>query len=390
MTCSRLACPAALALAAALLRGGGAPAEEPFRLWDPGRPVPKSAQAAHVRGAEFHVIQPRRPEKDGYNWLHGVAVARHEGVLYATFGHNRGKENTATEVANARASRDGGRTWGPRFAVDDGGEDLAVSHGVLLSHEGRLWGFHGCFTGRMQDVHTRAYVLDEKGGRWQARGVVARQGFWPMQGPQKLEGGGWIMAGVSVTGGYGGPDDPAAVALSRGEDLTRWDVVPVPKPEDMVMWGESSVIVHRGGLLLVARYGKPVALASTSDDGGRTWTPVRETNLPMAASKPCVGELSTGQRYLIGTTTADSGNRRRPLTIAVTRPGELVFRTIYRIRDAVFAGPGESAPDAALSYPYAAEYDGRLHVVYSNDGGRGANRNSAELAILPVAGLKAE
>jgi hypothetical protein len=35
--------------------------------------------------------------------------------------------------------------------------------------------------------------------------------------------------------------------------------------------------------------------------------------------------LSTGQRYLIGTITADTDGRRSPLTIAVSKPGESLF-----------------------------------------------------------------
>jgi len=107
----------------------------------------------------------------------------------------------------------------------------------------------------------------------------------------------------------------------------------------------------------------------------------------MAASKPYSGTLSTGQHYLICTTTADSGNRRSPLTIAVTRPGERLFSAVYGIRDAVHEGPGESHPNARLSYPYAVEHEGDLYVIYSNCGGRGGNRNSAELAIIPVESL---
>jgi len=365
--------------------------EAKFVLWDPQRPVPKAAGLAKLEGVEFHVIQPRRPNLDGYNWLHGVAIVRHEDALYASFGHNQGSENTASEVANGRASRDGGRTWAPLFAIDDGPEEnLAVSHGVLLSHQGRLWAFHGSFYGSMQRVHTRAYMLDPQSGKWTAKGIVAQDGFWPMQEPVKMGDGNWIMAGIAVEGGYGGPNDPAAVAISHGDDLTRWDVVPVPKPKNLEMWGESTVLVDGREVLLISRYHRPVALASTSSDCGRTWTTIRESNLPMAASKPYAGVLSTGQRYLVATTTADSGNNRRPLTIAVTRPGERVFRKIYRIRDAENDGPGESGPKIRLSYPYAAEYDGRLYVVYSNDGGRGGNRNSAEMAVIPVEKLAAE
>jgi len=361
---------------------------EPFKLFWDGGPVPKSSEATLLAGVEFHVVKRREPSVDGYNWLHGAAIVRHKGALYASFGHNKGSENTATEVANARKSTDGGKTWGPLLPIDHGEANLAVSHGVFLSCGGKLWAFHGSFYGRMEKVHTRAYLLDENTGRWEPKGVVAEHGFWPMQGPQKMDDGNWIMAGVSVQGGYGGTDDPAAVAISHGDDLTRWTVVAVPKPPEMEMWGESAVIVDGAEVLIIARYRVPVALAAVSRDYGRTWTTIRRSNLPMAASKPYAGVLSTGQRYLIATTTADSGNRRSPLTIALGRPGEKFFSQIYRIRDAVYDGPGESDPGCRLSYPYAAEYDGKLYVIYSNDGARGGNRNSAELAVIPVGALR--
>ncbi|MHB8897144.1 MAG: exo-alpha-sialidase [Thermoguttaceae bacterium] len=366
-------------------------ADDRFLLWDPGQRVPATSEIPMVQGAELSVVKTREPEVDGYDWLHGVAVCWHGDKLYATFGQNRGSENTATEVARGRASADGGRTWGAVFGIDDGDTaNPAVSHGVLLSHAGKLWALHGAFRDRMQDVHTRAFTLDEASGSWQPCGVVAEEGFWPLQEPQSMDDGNWIMAGISVTGGYGGPDDPAAVAISRGDDFTRWDVVRVPKPEMLEMWGESTVIVDGPEVLCIARWKEPVALAAASSDYGRTWTQMRETNLPMAASKPYGGVLSTGQRYLLGTTTADSGNRRSPLTIAVSRPGEKFFSKIYCIRDAVSEGPGESNPKCRLSYPYAVERGGSLYVAYSNDGSRGGNRNSAELAILPVGSLRAE
>ena len=110
----------------------------------------------------------------------------------------------------------------------------------------------------------------------------------------------------------------------------------------------------------------------------------------MVASKPFAGVLSSGQRYLICSTTANTGNRRAPLTIAVTRPGDNRYCRIFRIRDAVHHGPGESREDVSLAYPYAVEHDGKLYVAYSNDGGRGANRNSAEMAVIPLASLEVE
>lgn len=362
-----------------------------FALWDGrgDRPVPTSRDCLPLADVEFSVIKSRESDKDGYNWLHGIAICWHKGALYATFGHNRGNENTATEVANGRRSVDGGKTWGPLFAIDDGATaNPAVSHGVLLSYAAKLWAFQGCFYDHMRDVHTRAFVLDDATGKWHARGVVAVHGFWPMQAPVRLDDGNWMMAGISVTNGLGGANDPSAVAISRGDDLTQWSVVRIPKPADLTMWGESTVIVDGQQILNIARWGRPIALAALSTDFGRSWSKLRESNLPMAGSKPYAGVLSTGRRYLICTTTSDAGNRRSPLTIAVSQPGEDLFSRVYRIRDAVHDGPGESHPKCRLSYPYAVERDNRLYVAYSNDGGRGANCNSAELVIIPIASLR--
>ena len=84
------------------------PADRRYLLWDPTKPVPSSAEAPLLKDVEFVVVKSREPEVDGYNWLHGAAIVRHKGALYASFGHNKGSENTATEVANGRKSTDGG------------------------------------------------------------------------------------------------------------------------------------------------------------------------------------------------------------------------------------------------------------------------------------------
>jgi hypothetical protein len=274
--------------------------------------------------------------------------------------------------------------------MDDGNtSNPAVSHGVLLSHGGVLWAFQGAFFDRLQRVHTRAFVLDEKADTWRPLGVVAGDGFWPMQAPLRMADGNWIMAGISVGGTPARPGNPAAVAISHGADFKKWDVVVIPKPDHLTMWGESTVIVVGAEVLNIARWRQPWALAAVSHDYGRTWPLIERSNLPMAATKPYAGVLSTGHRYLVCTTTADAGNRRAPLTLAVGRPDEKYFSKVYRIRDAEHPGPGESQPQCRLSYPYAVEHDDKLYVIYSNDGGRGGNRNSAELAIIPLNQLRA-
>ena len=359
------------------------PREERFVLWDPTRELPKSTELAPLEGVRFSVIQRREPAVDGYNWLHGVAAVWHGGALWTSFGRNKGDENTATEIAQGRTSTDAGRTWGPVFPIDGGTPGLAVSHGVFLSHKGALWAFHGNFTGKLKDVHTVAYLLDPATGRWLRKATVAAEGYWPTAEPQRMADGNWIMAGFCVAG-----RNPAAVAISEDDSFTKWRLVKIPlTPSVGRIWGESALVVRGETILCIARWAKPVALAAASNDYGRTWSTMIPTNLPMAASKPYAGLLSTGQQYLICTTTADAGNRRNPLTIAVSRPEHKLFSKVFRIRDAVAEAPGESAPEARLSYPYAVEHEGSLYVVYSNDGARGHNRNSAEMAVIPLRAL---
>ena len=358
----------------------------PVKLWG-GSALPKSSEAEALKGVRFHVIKQWEPKVDGYQWLHGVGLAWHKGRLYASYGHNVGRENTLTEEGRYSVSNDGGATWSKPMTIDVGTEadDLAVSHGVFLSLKGRLWSFLGAFHGTRERVHTRAYILDESSGSWEPKGAVIGGGFWPMQEPVKMSDANWILPGFIV-----GDGNPAAVAISEGDDLTKWNLVVIPKgPGVGNMWGESSIVVDGARVSNIARYGaKPLALAALSGDFGRNWTPMRESNLPMATSKPASGMLSTGQRYLVCSTTADGGTRRFPLTIAVSRPGEAEFSKVFVIRHAEFpGGPGESHARAALSYPYTIEHGGNLYIGYSNAGGRGGNHNSAELAIVPITSL---
>jgi hypothetical protein len=360
---------------------------EPVKLWSGGA-VPKAADLPLLKGVEFHVIKKQRPDTDGCKWTLGVGLAWHKGKLYASYGFNKGDENTPTEEAHVRVSSDGGKNWGVPVVMDHGEGNLGVSHGVFLSHAGKLWAFMGAFYDRFNRTHTRAYTLNETTGAWEPLGVVMDAGFWPMQEPQKMADGNWIMAGARVSHGYDVVGDLPAVAISRGDDFTRWDLVVVPAAPGLGrIWGESTVIVEGKRIINISRYGaKALALVSFSEDFGRTWTPSSPSNLPMATSKPYAGILSTGQRFLVCTTTADTGGRRSPLTIAVSKPGESVFSKVFVIRRSVFPeGPGVSDPKADFSYPYAVEHEGRLYVGYTHK-----SHAANELAVIPVRALKAD
>ena len=106
--------------------------------------------------------------------------------------------------------------------------NLGVSHGVFLSHGGELWAFHGRSTTACKDPHPGLRARRDN-GRLEPRGVVVDDGFWPMQEPLKMDDGNWIMAGTRVANGYDGLEGHLpAVAISHGDDLTKWDVVVIP------------------------------------------------------------------------------------------------------------------------------------------------------------------
>lgn len=366
-------------------------AEDRFQLWDSDQSLASAADLPQLEQTTFHVIKQWDRENDGYTFLHGIGLAWHQGRLFASFGHNKGEENTVSEEAHYRVSSDGGSTWSPISVIDSGDEPhLAVSHGVFLSRPNQLWAFHGAYFHKMERIHTRGYRFDSERNRWIPIGRILADGFWPMNQPVAMENGNWIMPGF-----LGGPYDgqavfPAAVAISHGEDFSQWDLIRIPTdPKIKRMWGESALWVDGQTIHNVARYGgEATALGAVSHDFGRTWSPSSVTNLPMVAAKPAAGVLSTGQRYLIATSASDNGNLRHPLTIALSRPNEDRFSQIFVIRRTQNdPHPGESAAKLSLAYPYAIEHNGKLYVGYSNNGGRRANLNSAELAVLSVAEL---
>lgn len=356
-------------------------------LWDERFALLPATNLPTVIGAEFHVIKKQRPDADSCNWTLGVGLAWHKGDFYASYGFNKdADENTPTEEAHVRVSSDGGRTWGTPVVMDRGEGNLGVSHGVFLSHGGQLWAFMGAFYDKFSRTHTRAYTLNETTSAWVPHGIVVEGGFWPMQEPQKMNDGNWIMAGVRVSHGYDVAADLPAVAISRGDDFTHWDLVVIPVAPGLGnIWGESTVIMEDRRITNISRYGaKALALVSVSQDYGHTWTPSSPSNLPMATSKPYAGILSTGQRFLVCTTTADTGGRRSPLTIAVSKPGESMFCKVFVIRRSVFPeGSGVSDPKADFSYPYAVEHDGRLFIGYTHK-----SHAANELAVIPIRSLE--
>jgi len=349
---------------------------EVFSLWN-GPELPADPEripvAAGIQHSTIH-----RPAEDGYKFLHGAAIVMHRGVLYANWANSPTNENGPHETLQGRRSKDGGKTWEPLEVVGPGfkGADRH-SHGVLFRHRDELWTICSRFgTGepngrRFRGLRGEAFVLDEKANQWKSRGIVMRN-CWPYDEPVRMGNGSYITGGQDK-------DGYPVVAMSRGDDFTKWDSVLIPFPPQLKpSFAETTVWADGAHVMAVIRGGAGVAWVSTSDDHGKTWAKARPSNLPMPRAKAYLGRLSTGQLYLVS-----NYRNRDTLCISVGKPGAKTLSHMWRLRHGK-SGPPRfpgHAKGKQWSYPYAHEHKGKLYVVYS------IGKEDCGLTVVPLASL---
>lgn len=351
------------------------PKPQPFTLWS-GPPIPRDvASIPFVPGIEHRTIH--QASADGYKFLHGAAIVQHRGVLFANWANSPVNENGPHETLQGRRSADG-VTWSELEVIGPGFEGPERhSHGVLFVHKGELWTICARFgvgtSGRrFPGLQAEAFVLDEQSDRWNSRGIVMKN-CWPYDEPVRLANGNFIAGGQDK-------DGLPVVAISHGDDLTRWDSVLIPFDRRLQpSFAETTVWAKGDRVTAVIRGGGGVAWVATSDDAGRTWSKAGSSNLPMPRAKASLGKLSTGQLYLL----SNLGNRDT-LVVSVSRPGEPTFSRMWRIRHGKSVPPRfpGKAKGKQWSYPYGYEYDGILYVVYS------VGKEDCGLSVIPLAALK--
>ena len=362
----------------------------PPRLWDGAFPA---VGRIPLLDEVTHVVVHRGAARDGF--LHGAAIVHHQGAWYTSWGSSPVDENSLLERECGRrgAAGDGARRWGPVEVIgpNRGGRE-ARSHGVFHVQDGELFSLVPRF-GRPRDdaaaaaerastfpgLVTDAFRLAADSGQWERYAEAVAGNFWPMDAPARLPGGRWIMGGLT------GRQNPVVATTDRAP--LAWKCTELPRPAACAMrFAETSVLAwpDSGDCTAIVRYSagslpglaEQVALVSNSADGGRTWTPLAASNLPMTASKPYAGHLSNGQAFLV----CNVGPDRHTLVLAVTAPGERVLSRVWRIRHG--ASPDLRLPGRAKSpqwsYPYAHEHDGHLYVVYS------IGKEDCGLSIIPL------
>ena len=345
-----------------------------YGLWS-GYEIPSNDDMGYVEGVEH--VRVYTAEEGVYQFLHGVAIVRHKDVFYANWAAGPVDEHSLDECVRGSRSYDGGLTWSaPEMVAPPLDGDSSNSHGVYFSDGNNLWFFAAArhLEGTVEINTTEAYLLNETTDTWDSQAVVSRV-FTPFDEPQQMSNGKWIVGGSSV---------PKIAIFDGSNPLETWTVVRLPVPSGVsYLWPETSLWVDGSEITAISRNSfADRALISFSKDCGLTWTTVAETNLPLAASKPFGGTLSSGQRYLVYNTPSEWPGRTT-LAIAVSKPCSKKLCRVWKIRHGepeqpLYEGFGKFPQ---YSYPYAIEFEDKLYVIYS------VGKEDCDLSIIPLESL---
>lgn len=357
-----------------------------FELWAPEFDHPEVENIPLLDDVRHKIVH--KGMKD-FSFLHGVAVVYHRGTLYCAWANSPIDENSTDEVLRSRKSNDDGRSWSEPELIGPGySDERNHSHCSFFSHDGSLWAYAASFSklnskGKVfPRLRTEAFKLDESTGRWQNNGIAV-ENFWPYEEPKRMANGAWIMGGQDS-------DANCIVAISDGEDFSKWKEIPLPSPEGIPLrFGETTTYAERDEIVAVIRYRsslapsipQQVAVVSISNNYGDSWSEAIASNLPAGDSKLYAGLLSDGRRYLVY--NADTEARRSTLVVATGKPGERVLSRVWRIQHGYPPEPRRDgfAKGKQWSYPYAYEHDGDLIIGYS------VSKEDACLSWVPIEAL---
>jgi len=386
-----------VAVLATIMRADQVGDGESPRLWI-GPPITAESVLREAEGATHQVIHSADAQ---WQYLHGVSLATHDGQLVASWENGHEVEHDQGCSVRGRWARGDDRTWTEPFSIESTQtSDHHRSHGVMWTEGDILnllvtmferkgykndqgqWAESGRpgYQLTYQDLQTEQWRWDPDSAQWLFVGPFV-SGVFPSGQPKKLPGGsGWVMGAFDTHG------HPTVVRWPTGQPQAH-EIAKIPvdvDPDDPLRFGETDVLVGDDRLIAITRYqtnarnNPGYGLLAESKDGGATWTTAHATDFPMAAARPCVGRLSTGEPYLI----FNPWDRNR-LAIATGPAGGVGLDRLLLLRDS--PPPTPQFPAFARpqwSYPSAVEHGEHLLVAYS------ASKEDAVLTAVPLRALR--
>lgn len=367
-------------------------------VWDPMVPFPSPKQMCDLDVVTH--VSVERAQPGIYHYLHESTIVWHRDRFYVGWAnHPLLEDNNRDEIVRGKTSVDGIH-WSESSVWVQAPQNSASSfnHPLIFSHDGKLYGFFVAWHNGQPT--TEVFIHDDIADKWQYQRNCDIPGFLPFCTPQPMTDGNWIIGGE-----YGWYE--SAVIISNGANLTQWEVVMIPRPEDIkILYPETALVNQKDRILAICRPNAKfnreaphvvyppdeemlTAPVSESRDCGRTWTPLGMSNFPLTASMPFSGRLSTGQNYLLTNSLAMEEGRSL-LSIAVTGSEGGLFQRIFKVRHQdwpsrrLFGGYGAESYVGTFtewSYPKAFEHNGCLYIVYTQ------GKEDCALSIIPIVAL---
>jgi predicted neuraminidase len=270
------------------------------------------------------------------------------GLMTAWFGGTREKHSDV----GIWLSRHDGRTWSAPVEVATGrqadGRRYPCWNPVLFRPtDGPLWLFYK--VGPSPSAWWALVMRSDDDGRTWSRPRRLPDGvLGPIRAKPVLLADGTLLAGSSTE------HDGWRVHLESTSDVAGpWTRTPPLDDPASLSAIQPTILVHDARRIqILCRTERGVVAESWSNDGGRTWSPLRATDLPNPSAGIDAVRLANGRFLLVYNPTRDN---RRQLQVAVSSDGRM-WQPVLMLEDA----PGE------YSYPAVIQArDGRVHVTYT-------------------------
>jgi len=264
-----------------------------------------------------------------------------------------------------RVSKDGGRTWGPKYTlVENDGRCNVMEVNFLRLRDDRIALFHCQKNTESTDCRVMMRTSSDEGKTW---------------GPAKQ---------LSPDGTYTGLTNGRCIRLRSGrilleaweggfsyvylsdDDGATWRESQRVKPRDGC-WEPACVELKDGRVLMLMRTQMGGQYKSLSKDGGNTWTEPVPTPLVGTAAPVSISRVPTTGDLLAIWNRNPGAKKRNPLTAAISKDEGETWTHLRNIED---------DPDDAWAYPAVTWVQDRALVTYFNyKGGL-----SLKLKILPA------
>lgn len=266
-------------------------------------------------------------------------------VWYA--GSQEGAEDVALMIA--RYDTRCGEWSQPQVLVDTSGKGNGNAVPYYDFETGRMWLFHTILEdGGWSSVYLYVRHSDDLGRTWsEDRLFDEEQGMMVRNKLLELSTGRWLLPAYDEKSWEGF----CYISDDRGESWNRGAMMPAEVP--LIQ----PTVIERpdGSVLAYMRTGAEERRiwASTSEDGGETWSPCEKTGLKNPNSGIDMTKTTTGRLVLVFNNVEEG---RTPLHVALSHDTGQTWPTIGVIE----TGEGE------FSYPSIIQSaEGLLHVVYT-------------------------